>query len=312
MKSLSKIRRSLLNDRPISILDKAFGRWVRPGLYRVSPLWLSKYRYNLLKGQKLDLMNPQTFDQKLLWLNHYWRHPLKSQCADKYGVRSYVAERGYGHILPKLLGIYGKSYKIDFDALPDRFVLKCTHGCNFNIICDDKNNFDMGLARAKLDHWLKLDISKRWAEIHYKKIRPRIICEEFLDDGTGFLPVDYKIFCFGGAPHCTMACSERDPRDARAKYDFYNLEWTAKLAYSKTSLLADRKIPKPEGYDDMLAAAKQLSAPFPFVRVDLYSIRGRVVFGEMTFTPDGCIDVNFTDLAQRVLGELVKLPEPLL
>jgi len=310
MKLLSKIKQSLHKDRPISILDKALGRWVRPGLYAVSPLWLSRYRYQLLRGKRLDLRNPRSFDEKLLWLNHYWRHPLKTQCANKYGVRSYVAERGYGHILPKLLGVYKKSNEIDFDALPHQFVLKCTHGCNFNIICDDKKALDVRSAGAKLDYWLTLDISKRWAEIHYEKIEPRIICEEFLDDGSGFLPVDYKIFCFNGQPHCTMACSERSLQDERAKYDFYSLGWTEKLTYSKTSLLANRNIPKPKGYADMLAVAGKLSEPFPFVRVDLYSIGERVVFGEMTFTPDGCIDVNLTDLAQRVLGELVKLPNP--
>jgi hypothetical protein len=157
---------------------------------------------------------------------------------------------------------------------------------------------------------MKVDFSKRYGELHYASMKPRILCEELLDDLSSDLPSDYKVFCFSGKARCTMACTGR-LIDGRAKYDIYDLAWKNKLPYSKTSLLADRNIPRPEAYDDIIGVAEELSRPFPFVRVDFYSIKGRAILGEMTFTPDGCIDVNLTDLAERTLGESVELPSRL-
>ena len=237
----------------------------------------------------------------------YWRHPLKSRCADKYDVRSYVEENGLGHLLTEFCGVYSDSGEIDFGSLPSQFVLKCTHGCDFNIICTDKTKLDIGAAQRKLDAWMKIDFSKYNGELHYASIKPRIICEEFLEDGTGKPLNDYKVYCFDGKAHCTMACTDRTEKGAN--YDFYDREWKNKLAYSKSSLLADRHIPKPDDYEEILEAAEKLSKPFPFVRIDFYSFRGRAVFGEMTFTPHGCIDTYMTDLAQTTMGDLIRLPK---
>ncbi len=278
-------------------------------LYSISPLWLVQYRYKKATGKWYRPGNPRTLDEKLLWLMLYWRHPLKSRCADKYAVRSYVEENGLGHLLNGLLGVYTSSKEIDFDSLPDRFALKCTHGCGFNIICADKSRLDVDEARRKLDAWMKVDISKFGAELHYASIKPRIICEKFLEDRSGKLLNDYKVYCFDGKAHCTMACTDRSERGA--KYDFYDREWKNKLAYSKSSLLANRNIPKPDAYEEIIEAAEKLSKPFPFVRMDLYSVNGRAVFGEMTFTPNGSIDTYMTDLAQIVMGDLLSLPEEL-
>lgn len=273
-----------------------------------SPALFVKRRYKAMRGKWPNLKNPQSFDEKLLWLNLYWRHPLKTLCGDKYTMRSYVKEHGLENIQPSLLRVYEDSAEIDFDSLPQRFVLKCTHGCGFNIICKEKKDLDLKETKRKLDAWMKVDFSKRYGELHYAAMKPRIICESFLDDLSSDLPNDYKIFCFGGKPHCTMACTQRI-LNGPAKYDIYDLDWKTKLPYSKTSLLANRNIPKPKAYEEMITAAEVLSKPFPFVRMDFYSISGKAVIGEMTFTPDGCIDVNLTDLAQRKLGELIKLPE---
>jgi hypothetical protein len=229
-------------------------------------------------------------------------------------MRSYVEEHGLGHILPELLGVYGNSGEINFDALPERFVLKCTHGCGFNIVCDNKSDLNLEETKRKLDAWMKADFSSVYGEIHYALIKPRIICECFLGDSASNVPNDYKVFCFDGKAHCTMACTERGTSsDGReAKYDIYDREWKNKLPYSKSSLLANRKIPKPEAYEEIIEAAERLSKPFPFVRMDFYSINGKAVLGEMTFTPAGCIDKYITDLGQQVLGEMIKLPEKLL
>lgn len=279
-------------------------------LYRVSPEWLARVRYRGTYGRWPDLDNPQSFDEKLLWLMLYWRHPLKSRCADKYGLRSYVAEHNLAHLLPDLLGVYERPEQIDFDAFPDQFALKCTHGWGYNIICRDKDMFDRDEARRRLNTWLRIDVRKLSGEVHYATAQPRIIAEGFLSDGTGNLPSDYKIYCFDGKAHCTMACTDR--ASGQPKFDFYNRSWKMKLAYSRSSLLADRSIPKPTGYDEMLVASETLAKPFPFVRMDFYDIEGRAVLGEMTFTPHACIDSGYTDLAQRELGSLLELPAKLL
>jgi hypothetical protein len=255
-----------------------------------------------------DFKNPQTFDEKLLWLMLYWQHPLKTQCGDKYDMRSYVKEHGLERLLPELLGVYEHSSQIDFDVLPRQFVLKCTHGCGFNIVCKDKSDLNVEEIRRQLDAWMKVDFSKVYGELHYASMKPRIICERFLDDLAGDLPSDYKVYCFDGKARCTMACTERT-LNGRAKYDIYDREWKNKLPYSRTSLSADRNIDKPEAYDEIIEAAEKLSKPFPFVRMDFYSINGKALIGEMTFTPADCIDINYTDEGQQRLGEMLKLPE---
>lgn len=299
-----RLKRSQTLVNCVNRADAAF----RTTLYNLSPEWLAKLNYRKAWGRWPDLRNPQTFDEKLLWLMLFWHHPLKTRCADKYAVRSYVQEHDLGHMLPTLLGLYESSAAIDFESLPDRFVLKCTHGCGCNIICGAKDALDRCEAQRRLDGWMHLDFSRIFGEIHYASIKPRIIAESFLDDGTGGIPTDYKIYCFNGTAHCTMACTER--ATGQPKFDFYNRDWKAKLPYSKSSLLAHRSIPEPAGYREMLDAAETLSKTFPFVRMDFYSVRGRAILGEMTFTPHACIDAGYTDLAERELGRLIDLPEP--
>jgi hypothetical protein len=226
-------------------------------------------------------------------------------------MRSYVEQHGLAHILQNLIGVYNNSNEIYFGALPQRFVLKCTHGCGFNIICKDKDALDVIKSQKKLDAWMKIDFSKRFGELHYASMQPRIICEKYLDDLSSELACDYKVYCFDGNVHCTMACTERII-NGDAKYDFYDREWRKKLPYSKSSLLANRSIPKPEAYEEIIDAAVRLSTPFPFVRIDFYSVDGKAVLGEMTFTPNGCIDPGYTDVAQSELGKLVKLPSKLM
>lgn len=289
-----------------SLKDKA-GDTVHKALFKISPLWLVRYRYRRATGKRFDERAPRTLDEKLLWLMLYWRHPLKSRCADKYAVRSYIEENGLGPLLTELLGVYDSSREIDFDGLPGRFVLKVTHGCGFNIICPDKNMLDADEARRKLDVWMKADISGLFGELHYAAIKPKIICEAFLEDRPGQPLNDYKVYCFHGQAHCVMACTGRTAKGAF--YDFYDRGWQTKLAYSKTSLKADRNIPKPAAYEEIIEAAERLSKPFPFVRVDFYSVKGRAKFGEMTFTPHACIDTNMTDLAQNTMGDLLELPD---
>ena len=302
-------RRARGKARATSLFDLAempFRRF----LYGLSPFLLVQYNSLKLRGRPFRPRKARTFEDKLLWLMLYWRAPLKTTCADKYAVRAYVTGQGRGHLLPGLFGVYSSSSEIDFSRLPKRFVLKCTHGSGFNLFCRDKDRFDIPGAVKKLDHWMKADLSRINGEVHYASIKPRIICETLLE-GQPDSPIDdYKVYCFDGRPHCVMACTERDT--GRAKFDFYDPEWTEKLAYCRSSLSAGRNIPRPGALEEIIEAAGVLSKPFPFVRVDFYSIHDRAVFGEMTFTPNGCIDLDLTDLAQDTMGDLIRLPPKVL
>lgn len=263
----------------------------------------------MYKGSLPNLKHPRTFDEKLIWLNFFWRRPLKTVCGDKFTMRGYVEQHGLGHILTPLLGVYDNPDQIDFRRLPNKFVLKCTHGCGFNIICPDKILLDIDLAKRLLSKWMKEDFSKNYGEMHYSGMKHRIICETFLEELSRGLPTDYKIYCFYGKVHCTMVCTGRGENTRARQYIFYDTEWKSKLPYNSQSISTGTDIPKPAAYEEIVQSAERLSKPFPFVRMDFYSIKGKAILGEMTFTPDGCIDPNLTETAQRVMGDLIKLPE---
>lgn len=309
MSLLMKIKTVLKNLEWVRHCRTELRSWFRALLYGVSPVLLARYCFRVTTGRYPDLGNPQTFDEKLLWLMLYWHHPLKTGCTDKYAMRSYVKEHGLEAMLPGLLGVYTNSSEIDFDAFPERFVLKCTHGCGFNVFCKSKEKLDVKGTRRLLDRWMRVDFSKAYGEVQYALIRPRIICEEYLDDMTGALPHDYKVYCFHGRAHCTMVCSGRGVDGRGAKFDYYDRDWSVKLPYEEDTMRAGRIIPKPAAHDEMIQAAEILSRPFPFVRIDFYNIGGRAVIGEMTFTPNGCIDTALTEHAQHHLGRMIKLPE---
>lgn len=239
----------------MNVVSQSLKAHLRATLHTVSPVWLAKLRYFNQWRSWPNLSHPQLFDEKLLWLMLFWHDALKERCADKYAMRSYVEEHGLGHMLPPLLGVYESSAAVDFDALPDKFVLKCTHGSGWNIICQSKSMLDRTKARRQLDEWMKQDFGKLAGEVHYARSKPLIIAEAFLDDGTGRWPTDYKLYCFHGYVHCTLVCTGRDT--GRYTVDFYDREWRNQLPYRKSSLLMDRSIPKPPGYEDMIVAAER-------------------------------------------------------
>lgn len=281
-------------------------------LLTVSPELLAGVRYRIAWGRWPDFENPITFDEKLLWLNFYWRHPLKTECADKFTLRGYVEQQGLGHLLPRLYGVYESVEAIDFDALPMPCVLKCSHGCKCNVFIHSENALDVNSIRRNLTRWMATDYSTLLGELHYAGMNPRIICEEFLDDGSKHkLPIDYKLFCFQGKTFCTMTATERDPNGI-ARLAFYDLPWNSQLPYCRPDLAPDVEIPVPEAYGEMVECAERLARPFPFTRVDFYSVKGRAKLGEMTFTPGACVSADYmTTVAQRELGTLLELPRPL-
>ena len=287
------------------------------GLAFISPRWFYavKCRISVLKRWP-DLRNPKTYADKMVWLIVNWRHPLKSRCADKYAVRDYVKECGCEEILIPLIGAWDRVEDIDFYALPQRFVLKCNPGCGCNILCKDKTKLDVEDAKRKLRRWMSVDYGKYSGEIHYSSIKPKIICEEYLDAGEGVLPTDYKCFCFGGKFFCCDTIAGRptnfysgDTHGAFREF-VYDKTWT-RMRLLRCEEDVDENIPCPPCYDKMIKMAEKLSGPFPMVRVDFYSVGGRLYFGELTFTSSGGLGVGWSDEAQKIMGDLIQLPEPI-
>lgn len=271
---------------------------------KTSPALASKVIYYKKFRKKLDLKDPKTFNEKLMWLKLNEDDSLKTKCADKYLVRDYITELGYSSILIDLYKVYDSVEEINFDELPNRFVLKCTHGSGFNIICSNKEQLNEKETMVLLKKWMKTDFSLLSAEPHYSKIKPRIIVERFLGESDGKVPIDYKIHCFHGKPEIIELVLHRGTNEQ--KYILLNSDWDV-LPYNEQSTHYNGDIQKPEKLDQMLEIAKELSSVFTYVRVDLYFYDNEVYFGELTFTPDACL---FTDLfpeAEYKIGNLLDL-----
>ncbi len=233
-------------------------------------------------GYEPDFKNPKSFNEKLQWLKLNHRDPLLTQCADKYAVRDYVSNMiGKKYLVP-LIDVFKDVDDIDFDLLPNKFVLKVNHGSGQNIICKNKNNFDCDDARKKIMEWMKpesnhYNYSYEWC---YKDIEPLIVCEEYLDYCKNDLN-DYKFLCFSGNAENLFVCSERQ---TDLKVDFFDLNWN-KLPFTRHYQNSKHNIDKPKNFQLMIDLANKLSKPFPFVRVDFYEVGDFVFFGELTFYP---------------------------
>ncbi len=257
-------------------------------------------------GHFLHLRRPRTFDEKLQWYKLYYRDPLMTTLSDKYEVRKYLEAKGHGGLLNELYAVYARAEQIDLSALPDSFVLKATHGSNMNIICRDKNDLDPEKCRVLAERWLRANFfhtGRQWA---YKNITPRLICEKYLQNDEFNELIDYKFYCYHGKPEVLFVCSGRFAAGG-LKYNAYDMNWNRIYAY-KGKPGIDLVIEKPGTFDAMIAVAKDLSGDFPFIRVDLYSIRGKIVFGELTFYPDNGA-VPFTpDHFNYFFGDMFVMP----
>lgn len=262
-----------------------------------------KIYYKQKMGEELDLKNPRDFNQKLHYLMVNEIGKKEARLADKYLVRDFVKEKGYEQTLPKLYGVYQKAEEIDLEKLPEKFVLKTNHDSGSIFICTDKNTFDFASAKQKLNQSLRRNFARRHLEYHYKYIKPRIICEEFIEGENGNAPADYKIFCFDGKPECILVCENRQED---LKLSYYDLNWN-KLDYVKKQYASDNIIPKPENLDVMLKMAENLSQGFKHVRVDLYNVKGKIYFSELTFTSAAGLGKKQTKEALEYLGSLIKV-----
>lgn len=264
--------------------------------------------YETTFDKKLNLEDPQTFNEKLQWLKLYDRNPEYTKMVDKYEVKKYVAEKiGEEYIIPTI-GIYDSFEEINFKELPDQFVIKCTHDSGGIVICKDKSNFNIEETRKKINKCMKNNYYRNWREWPYKNVKPRIIIESFMDDGVNSQLVDYKLQCFWGKVDNILVCVDRD-KETGVKYHYFDTNWKY-LKYCPYPGINEKNIniSKPKQLDKMIKIAERLSAGIPEVRIDLYIIHGKIYFGEYTFFTNGGFDTTITSDADIILGEKLKLP----
>lgn len=280
-------------------------RIVRNWIYKNYPVIVSKYIFYKTFKIRLNLKNPSTFNEKLMWLKLNEDDSLKSKCADKYLVRDYIKQLGYSDRLIELYKVYESVEEIDFEELPNSFVMKCTHGSGFNIICTNKEKLNKDHTVIKLKKWMKTDYGLRAAELHYSKMKPRIIVERFLEDEvTSKRPIDYMIHCFHGEPKVIELGLNKE--NSNKKEILFNCDWEI-LPYNEASSNYKKTFPKPDRLDEMLDIARGLSKRFTYVRVDLYYCNKEIYFGELTFTPAACLDRDFINDADYQMGKLLDL-----
>lgn len=256
--------------------------------------------------RKMHWHNPKTLSEKLIWLAYYWRDPIKARLADKYLMRDYVTkEKGLpADILVPLLGVWEKAEDIDYDALPDSFVLKCNHGCGYNILIPNKRLIDREKVNKQLNTWLNEYYEGGVSEFHYMDIhRHLILAEPWLGNpDSGIPPADIKIHVCNGRPCWIVYCFDRV--DGQAKYGTFTPGWVQ--AYTvKGETKSD--VPRPKALEKMLEYATILGKDFPFVRVDFYEVDSVPYLGELTFTPLGNMDTEYKDEYDRKFGDMLTL-----
>ena len=268
-----------------------------------------KFIYLLRTGKVLNLKNPQDLNEKMFWLSRYWRNPLITLCSDKYKVRQFLEEKGCGDILNEQYGVYDRGEDIDFDKLPNKFVLKCNHGSRMNIIVEDKNKLNIPETIATLNKWVKFQYG-RGTEWQYKAIEPKILAEKYLESQDGKM-IEYQIFCFNGKPMFFLVRNDlRKSEVDKASIEYavsYTMDWK-RVYMRKDEEQFNFELPKPANYEKMIEYAKRLSEGFPQVRVDYYEIDDKLVFGELTFSSNGSVQSNYKDEYIKSLGTELELP----
>lgn len=267
-----------------------------------------KLYYRLRVGRPLNTENPTTLNEKLQWLKFNYRFPLQSIVSDKLLVRDYVAEKIGAEYLIPLLGSWENYDDIDFDKLPEQFVLKCNHDSGGLVVCTDKSKLNHKEAKRKLEKSLKSNFFYIGREYQYRNIKPRIICEQFISD-NGKVPMDYKIYCFNGKPDVILVCRDRFSNNShRASYLYFDQDWEFQPLNKGDENLVDVDILKPKNLDEMIEIARELSKNFFFARIDLYNIGGQIYFGEITLSPNSGFDPDIKYETDLMFGEKLKIP----
>ena len=262
------------------------------------------FRYSM--GRELDLENPVTYTEKLQWLKLYDHRPEYTRMVDKYGVKQYVAERlGEEHVIP-VLGVWERAEDIDFDSLPQRFVLKTTHDSGGIVVCKDKSKLDIEAARKRMKRFLKRDYYEHKREWPYKDVKPRIMAEKYMEDTRQGELRDYKFFTFGGEPRVLYIAQGRG-KGGETVADFFDMDFNH-LPFTIDHDMADVPPEKPVQFEEMKRMAALLSQGTPQLRVDFYEVDGQIYFGEMTFFHCSGLNPFHPEQWDRTFGDWVTLP----
>ena len=279
----------------------------------VSPKLITKILYKKTFGTSLDLKTPRTLNEKIHWMKFYGDTSQWPLMSDKYRVREYVKNKGLGHILVELYGVWDNARYIDWEKLPNKFVLKANNGCGDVTICRDKSKLDKGTLIEYYNRLLKEHFGIQIGQVHYRYIKPCIIAEELLDASKQQISstslIDYKIWCFNGNPHYIFVYLNREKGAAECMV--YDVNWTPHPEYlipTRHFAVYQDTIPRPDTLDEMLKIARLLSEGNPEMRVDLYEVAGKVYFGELTLTAAGGFMSHFTKEFLDILGTMVVLP----
>ena len=268
-----------------------------------------KIQYRIKTGNKLNLNQPKKFTEKIQWYKLNYKNSKLPNYVDKYEVRKYIKEKGLENILNELYGVYNNFDEIDFESLPNEFVIKTTNGGGSLgvIICKDKSTMNVDDLRCKINKALKSDSDILGREWPYKKIIPRIIIEKYIKNVPEEKSlIDYKFYCCNGEPEYLLMINGRENIK---KKSIYNINFEC-LDYKYVDYDRLENVTKPQNYDKMIEIAKRLSEDFPFVRVDLYNVEGRIIFGELTFYPaSGYLEKIEPDGFDDELGKKLKLIE---
>lgn len=269
-----------------------------------------KLMFKYRMGYELNLENPQTYSEKLQWLKLYDKNPLYTKLVDKHEVKAYVVERvGEKYVIPEL-GLWDRPEDIEWDKLPQRFVLKTTHGGGNSgvVVCKDKNKLDKALTIKRLNESMKQDLYKDSREWPYKNVPKRILAEEYVEDAATQELRDYKFFCFDGQVNFLFVGSERQKPGEDVKFDFFDKDYNhliLRQGHPNSKTLPE----KPLCFEEMKEVAAKLSKGIPHVRVDLYEANGRVFFGEMTFYHFGGIVPFEPAKWDKEFGDMIHLPQ---
>lgn len=279
----------------------------------ISPRLFIKVWYKHCFGKRINLKSPEGICEKINWMKLYSDMSLWTLCADKVAVRQYVKQHGLDFTLNDVYGVFEDANEIDFDTLPNEFVLKTNNGGGGNnvIIVEDKQKLDVPDAIRKLNKWKAKKIGNRYYEPHYNSIHPRIIVEKLLKPNAGELSLtDIKIYCINGKAHSVFFCSDRVFGE-KVCYSVYDLNWNLHPEFIEPEYRAKKIYPRPKSLMKMIEYSEKLSAEIPFVRVDWYEIGGQPIFSELTFTPAGGFMRFHSKEYLYDMGRQLKLPEPI-
>ena len=269
-----------------------------------------RVKYRLETGRKLDLKDPKRFTEKIQYLKLWYRKPEFTALVDKVAAKKYVEMRLGKHLLIPTIAIWDRPEDIDLSMLPDRFVLKTTHGGGSTgvVVCRDKSKFDLRKAVMDLHRSMQSDIYLSQREWPYKNVRRRILAEEYMENGADNELTDYKFYCFDGVPRYCQVIANRHTGET---IDFYDMDWNHQdfFGLNPSCSNAAKDSPRPARLEEMYRIACVLSEGLPFLRVDLYEINGKVYFGEMTFYPNSGFGAFSPDDWDFKLGDLITLPK---